>query len=135
MAGGRKERRRGAAGAEEPKSKAQTVVDQAKDKAASKTDKRGGGGGADDKDILRALVEILAKLVLTNSADIRELCGAMFLTYLAAGDFGPGVAMLEAGVNYDGKAKELKKQKEQAEDAGEEGPDLAQLGPPFFTCG
>ena len=77
----------------------------------------------------------MAKLVLTNSADIRELCGAMFLTYLAVGDLGPGVAMLKAGVNYDNKAKELKKQKEQAEDAGETGPDLAKLPPPSSTCG
>ncbi|MFM8153982.1 MAG: hypothetical protein ACKN8Y_11880, partial [Polynucleobacter victoriensis] len=72
---------------------------------------------------------------MIDSADIRDLCGTMYHTYVGGGgDFEPGLATLQAVADYDSKAIELNKQKQEAEENGKEGPDLASLGPFFSPC-
>ena len=91
---------------------------------------KGKAKGKNDRDLLEALVGVLGRLVLINSADIRELCGACYYTFLVPEECGLAKAMMEAGEEYNSKVKAMKEQKNEKGD--EDNTDLASLGPPFL---
>lgn len=88
-----------------------------------------GGGG---KDTLVAMMEVLAKLVLQNSQELREITGVEFLTFMKKADGANPieVALLEAGASYDQKAKEWKDERDRAKE--EKGQEPLLLGPPHL---
>jgi len=89
---------------------AEAVVGAAKKKAAVR-------GEASRESVHKELVTILAKLCLTNAAEIRDISGVVYITYLAKKDSSVCSAMKEAGVKYDSAVQ---------------GNPTHSLGPPFL---
>ncbi len=91
-------------------SKAQRVVQEAQAAAA------GGGrrGKAGNKEVLEQLVQILAKLTLANSNDLREVMGMVLKTYLIPEKHIIATASLAAGKDYQEAAKKQKEKRANA---------------------
>ena len=79
-------------------------------------------------DLLKELVLVLTRLSLSNSRELAEITGTVFTTYLVPLEAPLVASGLAAGVAYNEAAKDLKAKQE----AGEEGIDLAGLGPPHL---
>eukprot|EP00959_Pyramimonas_sp_CCMP1952_P177350 3707246-Pyramimonas_sp.AAC.1 len=73
------------------------VVEEAK--------KEGGGKGGG---VLKALVAILARLSLSSAAELRELCGVVFVTFLVGAEHAVIKAAKAAGVAYHQEVKRRK---------------------------
>eukprot|EP00974_Lingulodinium_polyedra_P043941 4218973-Lingulodinium_polyedra.AAC.1 len=97
---------------------------------------RAAAGAKGEKEILKALVEVLGTLVLVNAAEVRSLCGTVYRTFLVDASAEPAVAVVAAGKMYNDKAKEMKERKMKlekegnAEEAGKV--NLAGMGPPHM---
>ena len=85
------------------------------------------GGRGKEKEHMNQLVVILAKLALQGAQELRELCGVMYHTFLIKNENCNYLkAMLQAGEEYNEKAKSMKERREKGEEI-----DMASLGPPF----
>eukprot|EP00929_Paragymnodinium_shiwhaense_P074649 TRINITY_DN38210_c0_g1_i1.p2 TRINITY_DN38210_c0_g1~~TRINITY_DN38210_c0_g1_i1.p2 ORF type:complete len:238 (-),score=89.65 TRINITY_DN38210_c0_g1_i1:700-1413(-) len=94
-------------------------------KAAGKAAKIGQltGGKVDLEEIIR----VLTQLTLANAADVRELCGVTFQTWLVPAECEFAKVMQEAGKIYNDRALELKKEKDKKAEV-----NMASLGPPYI---
>ncbi|CAK0880863.1 unnamed protein product [Prorocentrum cordatum] len=72
-------------------------------------------------DILRQLVAILVKLSLANSAELRDVCGVVYITFLIKSDQPSMKAARDAGQSYHAEVQRRKQASE----------DLSTLGPPY----
>lgn len=81
---------------------------------------------------MAAMVEVLAKLVLQNSQELRDITGVEFHTFIRKSDGSNPVevALSEAGAAYDQQAKEWKDERDRAR--AEKGQEPQQLGPPHL---
>ena len=121
----------------EKEKKAAKLVAGAKAMADNKKEAKGGKGGGKgggQEAVLQELIVMLGRLVLQNSADIRELTAVSLMTFLIPA--GPILeAGLEAGQHYQALIKKSKEDKKPAAAAaassaapGEE--EVEQLGSP-----
>lgn len=105
----------------------------------------GGGGGEDsrggrqqqkqargsrkEEDQVKELVVVLAELPMTNSAELRELGGIQYTTFLVDSSQPVVKASIEAGVKYNEQVKKIK----EAKAAGEGGGGLEELSSPHIA--
>ena len=98
------------------------VAAEAEEAAQVLAKKSGRKGGANKSDIIEQLVQVLARLVLTNSNDLRELTGMLLTTHLVPSSFPLAAQALVAGKLYQDMVQEQRKEKgkmketEEAED-------------------
>ena len=108
-------------------SKQQKVVAEAEESALVQA-KKNGKKGANKNDIIEQLVQVLTRLVLTNSNDLRELTGMLLTTHLVPASFSLAAHALEAGKQYQEMVQEQKKEKGTAKGSSDsqpvEGEDL-----------
>jgi len=97
---------------------------------------RAAAGAKGEKEILKALVEVLSTLVLVNAAEMRTLCGTVYRTFLIPAKAKLAEDMLAAGKLYNDTAKEQKDKKAKLEKEGKKEEadkiDLAAAGPPHM---
>ena len=85
--------------------------------------RRGGGGS-----LQRELVEVLAKLSLSNAQELRDLTSMSYFTVLTPASAGIAIAMADAGRTYHDRTVAIKQG-----DAGQQrDQQLAALGPPHL---
>jgi hypothetical protein len=87
------------------------------------------GKGKKDDDQLKDLVIALGELSVINSAELREMCGMSYVTFLVDSNLPLVKASLEAGVQYNESVKALKAAKE----AGGAGAGLEELASPHIA--
>ena len=112
----RKEAPSGAQGS----NKASRVVAEAEEAAEEQAKKKGKKGGASKNDVLEQLVQVLARLVLTNSNDLRELTGMLFTTHLVPVTFSLAAQALVAGKQYQEMVQEQKIEKNKSRGSNED---------------
>ena len=101
------------ASASEPKkTKADEVVEEAQRAAAKEAGNGGGCKKGKQANILEHLVQILTRLCLQNSNDLREVMGVMFSCYLLPTEHVLSKASVVACKDYEQQVKDLKKAKE-----------------------
>ncbi len=114
----------------EKNSKAQRLVAEAQAAA-------GGGrrGKARQQDVLEQLVQILTKLTLSNSNDLREVMGVVIRTYLVPEKHTLVVTSLQAGKEYQERAKKEKEKREAAKQDSDEDEESAEEEAPAPAAG